>query len=285
VNLSVTIDAGGIREMAPPVALRTQGLDVTAIEQEAIGRSVGRMTAAAPFNFLGKMFVNPGSTLFRVAFETGFFFCNDIGLTQAGPFTCPMGAVAIGTFDFPLDDFMRISKIEFRFDILVAGETEVGFFFLQEILTRRFSVNLMAIIAPHRAQLMDRSSKLKQVLLFLMAIQAGIGPGLGLGSLERKNHSLSLGSGVFPSRSVAGFASLLIRGRLRIPNVFPVGVVLLEGIEDIGVALLAALCPDIFIVPLFLLTIGGETNEGYNHAQGDYGYRHTPGPLHSFLLQ
>lgn len=167
----------------------------------------------------------------------------------------------------------------------MAGETEVGFLLLQEILTRRFSVNLMAIIAPHRAQLMDRSSKLKQALLFLMAIQAGIGPCPGFRSLERKDHSLSFGSGVLLSRTMAGFAPFLTRWRLRIPNVFPVGVVLLEGIEDIGVALLTGLCPDIFgILPLFLLTIGGETNEGYNHAQGDYGYRHTPGPLHSFLL-
>jgi len=242
------------------------------------------MTAAASFYFLGKVLINPGSPLFRMAFEAGFVFCNGAGLTQAGPFTCPMGAVAVGTFDFPLDDFMRISKIEFRFDILMAGETEVGFFLLQEVLTRRFSVNLMAIIAPHSAQLMDRSSKLEQTLLLLVATQAGIGPGPGFGFLERKDHPLSFGSGVLPSRTMAGFASLLTRGRLRIPNVFPVGIVLLEGIEDIWVALLAGLRPDIFIVPLFLLTVRGENNEGYNHAQGDYGYRHTPGPLHSFLL-
>lgn len=99
--------------MAPPVALRTQGLDVTAIEQEAIGRSVGCMTAAASFTFLGKVLINPGSPLFRVAFETGFVFCNNAGFTQAGPLTRSMGTVAIGTFDFPLDDFMRIGKIEF----------------------------------------------------------------------------------------------------------------------------------------------------------------------------
>ena len=74
-----------------------------------------------------------------MAFETGFVFCNDARLSQAGPFTGPMGGVAIRTFHCPLEDFVRIGKIEFRFDILVAGETEVGFFLLQEILAHRVS--------------------------------------------------------------------------------------------------------------------------------------------------
>ena len=71
------------------------------------------MTAAASFYFLGKVFINPGAPLFRMAFEAGFVFCNGAGLTQAGPFTRPMGGVTIGTFDFTLDHFMRIGKIEF----------------------------------------------------------------------------------------------------------------------------------------------------------------------------
>ena len=99
--------------MALPVALRTQGLDVTAIKHEAVWRTVGNMTAAASFSLLGKVFINPGAPFFRMAFKTGFVFCNETGFTQAGPFTRSMGAVAIGAFDFPLGDFMRIGKIEF----------------------------------------------------------------------------------------------------------------------------------------------------------------------------
>lgn len=84
---------------------------------------------------------------------------------------------------------------------------------------------------------------------------------------------------------MAGFAPLLARSNLIVHHIFPVGVALLEGVVDIGMACLACISPDIVGRPsLLILAVGIKTNEGYYHHQGDSAYRRNPAPIHNFLL-
>jgi hypothetical protein len=100
-----------------------------------------------------------------------------------------MGSVAVRTFDCPLEHLVRVGQIERRFYILVAGEAEVGLFLFQEFFAHPSPVDLVAIVTSDGAELMDRSSELRKVLLFLMAIQAGVGVSFGIVSFERENES------------------------------------------------------------------------------------------------
>ena len=110
--LRVAIDAGLIRKMASPMAFRTQVLDIATDQKESVRRSMGLVTNHAPFDLLGEVLINPGSSLLRMAFEAGLIFGIDAGPSKACPFAGPVGAMAIRAFQSPLEHFMGMGKIE-----------------------------------------------------------------------------------------------------------------------------------------------------------------------------
>ena len=146
----MTINTGLIREMAPPVAFRTQVLDVAADQEKSIRRSMRFVTGQTPFNLLGEMLIDPRPFLFGMAFKTGLVFGIDARPPEAGPLAGPVGAMAVRALQSPLEDLVGVGQIELRFHIQMAGETEVNFVRLQ-FLIYRSSVNLMAIITSHCA--------------------------------------------------------------------------------------------------------------------------------------
>ena len=95
MNLRMAIDTGRIREMASPMTFRTQVLDITTDQEESIRRPVGLMTDHAPLHLLGLVFKDPGASLFWMAFEAGLIFCTDACLSQACPFSAPVGSMAV----------------------------------------------------------------------------------------------------------------------------------------------------------------------------------------------
>ena len=144
----MTIDAGKIWEMGLAVTFHTKGSYVAADQQESIWRSMRIMANVTPFELLCPMFKNPGASLLRVTFvaDVGIKF---IDLSQTGSCLTAVRCMAVGASQCPLDDAMVIGKIKLGLDISMAGETEVGVLFLQEIFGELRSVNLMAVITSN----------------------------------------------------------------------------------------------------------------------------------------
>ena len=165
--------------MPDSVTFRAQRCDVAADQKEPVGRTMGNVTAAASFHLLVEVFINPGASLLGMALETGLIFDHVACPSKARPFTAPVGGVAIRAFDCPLEHLVRVGQVEGRFDIHVAGETEVNLFFLQKFFPDGFPVDLVAIVAPDGCYLMDRPSELGEGFLFFVASEAGLGPLLG----------------------------------------------------------------------------------------------------------
>lgn len=74
-----------------------------------------------------------------------------------------------------------------------------------------FPMDLMAVITSDGTQFMNRSPELREVFLFVMALEAGLGPFLGRLPFERKDHALTLCLCMFGPRAMAGLTSLLSR--------------------------------------------------------------------------
>ena len=134
------------------------------------------VTGHTSFNLLGEMLIDPGPSLFGMAFKTGLIFGIDARPSEACSFAGPMGAMAVRALQGPLEHLVRVGEVELRFHILVAGETEVRLFRLQ-LFIHRSSMDLVAIIASHRAQLMLCSIELGKPLHLLVAFQTGVGIG------------------------------------------------------------------------------------------------------------
>ena len=151
-----------------------------------------RVADGASFGFHGQVFINKGPPFLRVALEARFVLYRCAGPSQACPFTASMGGVAIRALHRTLEHLVGVGQIERRFYILVAGEAEVGLFILQEFFAHPSPVDLVAIVTSDRAELMDRSSKLGKVFLFLVAIQARIGIGFGIVPFKGKDEPFTL---------------------------------------------------------------------------------------------
>ena len=153
---------------------------------------MGHVADAASLGFHGQVFINKGPPFLRVALETRFVLNRCAGPSQAGPFTASMGRVAIRALHRALDHLVGVGQIERRFYILVAGEAEVDLFLLEEFLAHPSPVDLVAIVTSDGAEFMNRSSELRKVLLLLVALQAGVGVGLGIVPFEGEDEPLSL---------------------------------------------------------------------------------------------
>jgi len=77
------------------MTLGAQLLFVPQDKHESIGRPVRSMTDTASLFFLGKMFKNPRTPLFRVTVETGFLLPVNARLPQTGPFTASVRGMAV----------------------------------------------------------------------------------------------------------------------------------------------------------------------------------------------
>ena len=99
--------------MPSSVAFRAQHGNILTDQQEAVGGAVGHMAAAATFDLLIEVFIDPGPLFFGVTLETGGIFGDYAGLSQAGSLAGSMGGMAIGALDLPLDDLVRVGKVKF----------------------------------------------------------------------------------------------------------------------------------------------------------------------------
>ncbi len=231
------------------------------------------------------MFVDPGASLLRMAFKTSLVFDSGARSSEAGPFTAPVGGMAVRAFHCALEHLVRVGEIERRFHVLVAGKAEVDLIRLQVFRAHGGPVDLMAVITSNGTELMNRSSELRKVLLFLMAFQADIRIGLGIVPLKGEDEPFSLCIRMFRTRTMAGFTSFFARRNLFVHHILPVRVAFVEGAVDIGMALFTGLGSDIFGRPsLLILAVGTKTNEGYDYHQGDKCYRRNPAPIHNVLL-
>jgi hypothetical protein len=166
----MTIHTGKLWKVGLTMTFKTDAPDIAADQKEAICRSMGSMTDGTSFCFHGEMFEDPGASLFRMTFETDI----DIKLIpcpQTAPCAGPMGSMAIRALQCPFQDSMTGRKVELRFDLLMARETESGLFFLEEILCHLGAMNLMTIITSNRIEFMDSSAELEECLLFLMTFE------------------------------------------------------------------------------------------------------------------
>jgi hypothetical protein len=116
---------------------------------------------------------------------------------------------------------------------------------------------------------MDSPAELKKRLLFFMTSETGVGAACRVFTLKRGDEPLPVSLGMFPSRAVAGFASLLIRRDLGIKQAFPMGVAFLEGIIEVWMAPFAGLGFYIFSF-LFLRLVLAEAWEPNEGNQSDY---------------
>ena len=141
----MTIYTGKIWEMGLAVTFHTEGSYIAADQQKSIRRSMRIMTSTAAFELLHAVFENPGAPLLGVAFiaDVSVKF---IHLSQTRSRSTSMGCMAVGASQRSLEDPMVVGKIKFGFDVFMAGETEVGVFFLEQILGDLSCVNLMAVI-------------------------------------------------------------------------------------------------------------------------------------------
>jgi len=283
MNLRMAVDArieGS--KMALAVTFETEGPNIGADQKKSICRSVRLVATAAPLHFDGCVFKDPGASLLGVAFKTGVFIRKFIPLSQTRSRSGPVRGMAIRTFEGAFKDLMSRGEIEFRLDVLVAGQAQIGFFAFQHLLGAGITMNLMAVIAPHGCQLMDPPPKLKKFLLPLMAGQAGIGPNSCILILERKDEPFSLCLRMFFSGPVARFTSLLFECDFGIGEISPVGGISLKCLIEVRVALLANLGSDISTPPglLSFLPEGGKRSEGYQNGQGS-GQRQKPSRIHT----
>ena len=88
------------------------------------------MTSSAAFELLYAVFKNPGASLLRVAFIADISV-KFIHPSQTRSRSTSVGCMTVGASQRSLDDPMVVGKIKFGFDVSVAGETEVGVFFLE----------------------------------------------------------------------------------------------------------------------------------------------------------
>ena len=109
------------------------------------------MTDHTPLYLLGLMFINPGASFFWMALKAGLVFCDEACLSQAGPFSSPMRGMAVRALQGSLEHFVRVRQIEFRFHLLVAGETEVRLLGFEKMLPHRGPMDLVTVIAGNRA--------------------------------------------------------------------------------------------------------------------------------------
>jgi hypothetical protein len=169
----MTIHTRKVWEMALPMAFQAEASYVAADQQKSVWRSMRGVATAASFKLLHRVFENPGTSFFGVAFiaNVGVKF---IHFSQAGPCPGPVRRMAIGALQRSLDDAMVVGKIELRLDIPMTGEAEIRVFFLQEMAGNLRRVNLMAAITTNSSELMDSSFGLKEGFLFLVARQAGV---------------------------------------------------------------------------------------------------------------
>jgi len=159
-------------------------------------------------------------------------------------------------------------KVEFRLDVQVTGEAEIGLFPLQEVFSDLGSMDLMTVITPDRTQFVDTPLKLEERLLFIMTRKAGIGLLFRILIFEGKDEPLSLCLRMFTPWAMAGFTPFLVRENPGIKHIFPVGIIFPEGIVEVWMAPFAGLRLHIsFLLGLLglhlLLAKRGETNEGY----------------------
>jgi hypothetical protein len=222
--------------MGLAVTFHTEGSCVAADQQESIWRSMRSMASVAPFELLYPVFKNPGTSLLRVAFIANI--CIEfIHLSQTGSRSTPVGCMTVGASQSPLDDPVVVGKIKFGLDVSMAGETEIGILFFQEIFGGLLCVNLMAVIASNSTESMDPSSKLEKCFLFLMALQTDIRTVFWVLAFEREEEPFPLCLRMLCSGTMAGFA---------FP--YPMGI-FLKKIENVRMASLTGLRP---YIPFFL---------------------------------
>jgi hypothetical protein len=106
-------------------------------------------------------------------------------------------------------------------------------------------MDLVAVVAGHGGQLMDPSFGLEKLLVFGVAIEAGIGSDFCIFILEGEDEPFPLSLCVFFSRAMAGFTSLFLFGDFRIDHALPVRRVFHEALIEVFMAILAGLGSDI----------------------------------------
>jgi len=103
-------------------------------------------------------------------------------------------------------------------------------------------MDLMAVVAADRAQLVDSPPELKKVFLLLMARKTWLGTNYLILVSEGEDEPLSLSLHMFLPWTVAGFASFLTSGNFWIIDIAPMGIILSEGVVKVVVAAFACLC-------------------------------------------
>jgi hypothetical protein len=159
MNLAVTFD--------------TKSSHVRADQKEFIRRPMGIVANIASLELLYPMLKNPWASLLGVAFKTDVRV-KFVHFSQAGVVSASVGCMTIRAFQCPSNDPMIVRKIKLGLHLSMAGETEIGVFCFQKVLGDLGSMNLMAVSTANGAELMDSSRELKQLLLFLMTLQADI---------------------------------------------------------------------------------------------------------------
>jgi hypothetical protein len=258
VNLSMAVHTGLRIIHMLAMALNTDPADIASGQEEPIRRPVRSVADRATLNLQSRMFKDPGTLLLRVTFKADVHI-EFIPCPQAGPCPGPVGRVAVRTFHGSVQYPVPGGKRELSPHFLVAGEAKIGLLLFQEVLCPLRSVDLMAVITSHGAQFMDPSSEFKKFLLFLMALETGIGSHYGVFFLEGKNKPASFRLRVFSTRTVAGFTVL-----------FPVRA-FLKSFIDVGMTPIARFRSHIsfFIFLRFLLAKGCKTDEGYRNRNGN----------------
>jgi hypothetical protein len=259
VNLRVAVDTRSRGEMRNPVTLGTNLPDRTEVQKKLVRGPVGHMAHAAPFDLLGQVLIDPGTSFLGVAVEADLVLDRGVRLSEAGPVAGSVGRMAVAAFQSPLKDRVAMGQVEFRLHVPMTGEAEVRIILLQQMLRDPDFMNPVAVRAPHGAQLVDASSELEKGLHLLVTLEADLRPGRRALVLEGKDESFPLGLRMFFPWSMAGFTFL------------PPVRVFLEGRVDVGMASLACLPPH---VPLllhlpFFLAEGSETDEKYQCDDSD----------------
>jgi len=283
MDLRVTVDAGRDSDkVALPMTLKTEGLLIGDDQKKSIGRPMSHVADAASLHLHRHMFEDPGTPLLCVAFKTDIVIRKFVPFLEACPRPGPVGGMAIRTFHRPLHDSVIDGKIEFRLYILMARDAEIRFFCLQQFLGDLASMNLVAVIAADGAQFVDPPIELEKFPVLGVAIEADVRPGLCILILERKDKPFPFGLRMFFSRAMAGFASFLFFGGLRIDDILPMGSIFLEGIIDLRMAILAGLGPDVssFFSFCLVLAEGSKAEKEEDDGRGNHPYHQIPAPTH-----
>ena len=181
---------------------------------------------------------------------------------EARPLLGPVGSVALRAFHRSLQHLVTRGKRKLPPDFLVARETEVRVFFLQQVLCCLCPVDPVAVVAAHGAQFVVPSPELEEFLLFLMAGQAGIGPHRGGLLLEGEDGALGLLFCMLAARSVAGLTLL-----------FPVRA-FLKSRKDLRVAPFARLRTHVPFLASPCLVLAKGDKDGQPHRNGHRNYHH-----------